>query len=393
MQTHNDNNKLQTRLLLPVMSFVLLAIVVSLFLPDQISTFQLVILLVCLGTAQSFALLYVYQQQVQKRLNVLSHYLALVVSTHTAPDKPLKDNGDDQIANISNGLSDFIEDLKAVIDEIRADANDVRSGSYELASQMGAAESSMSQSTQENEQISASLTEIVHTADELYTNAEELKSTSVQVKELLASGTSDAQNNQSSMTTFANGIESMVSDLDLLNSDSQKIGNVLEVIKSIAEQTNLLALNAAIEAARAGEQGRGFAVVADEVRALAHRTQESTVEIQSIVLELQAKAGNAVSAIGESQRVTQESLQQCQRVTQAFSDIGHVFEQLDSVAGNMTYSIQGQQTSTGSINNRAIEISRLSHEVQLNLEAISLRAQQQKASSENLEQVLTRVCI
>ena len=316
-----------------------------------------------------------------------------MISTETAPDKPLKDSSDDQIAAITNNLSDFIEDLKSVIDNIRTDANNVRTGSYELASQMGAAESSVNKSTDENEQITTSLSEIVHTADELSNNADELKSTSVQVKELLEQGTVDAQNNQSSMMTFADGIESMVSDLDLLNIDSQKIGNVLEVIKSIAEQTNLLALNAAIEAARAGEQGRGFAVVADEVRALAHRTQESTVEIQSIVLELQAKAGNAVNAIGESQRVTQESLQQCQRVNQAFSDIGIAFQQLDSVAGNMTYSIQGQQTSTGSINTRAIEISRLSHEVQLNLKAISDRAQQQKASSENLEQVLTRVCI
>ncbi|MCL1067614.1 methyl-accepting chemotaxis protein [Shewanella olleyana] len=392
MQNHNDN-KLRTKLLFPLLSLVLLAIVVTLALPQQISKFQVISVLVCLGIGQFVLGVYIYQQQIQQRLSKLSHYLSLVISTDTAPDKPLKDKGDDQIALITNNLSDFIEDLKSVIDNIRKDANDVRTGSYELASQMGAAEASVNKSTDENEQITASLTEILRTADELSNNADELKSTSVDVKELLALGTNDAQNNQTSMTTFANGIESMVSDLDLLNSDSQKIGNVLEVIKSIAEQTNLLALNAAIEAARAGEQGRGFAVVADEVRALAHRTQESTIEIQSIVLELQAKAGNAVNAIGESQRVTQESLMQCQRVTQAFSDIGIAFQQLDSVAGNMTYSIQGQQTSTGSINTRAIEISRLSHEVQINLKAISDRAQQQKASSENLEQELTRVCI
>ncbi|GIU50107.1 MULTISPECIES: methyl-accepting chemotaxis protein [Shewanella] len=392
MQNYNDN-KLQTKLLLPLLSLVLLAVVVTLFLPEPISKTQIVCMLISLGVAQLIVGVYLFKQQIQQRLNKLGDYLSLVISTETAPDKPLKDSNDDQIAAITNNLSDFIEDLKSVIDNIRTDANNVRTGSYELASQMEAAESSVNKSTDENEHITTSLSEIVHTADELSNNADELKSTSVQVKERLEQGTVDAQNNQSSMTTFADGIESMVSDLDLLNIDSQKIGNVLEVIKSIAEQTNLLALNAAIEAARAGEQGRGFAVVADEVRALAHRTQESTVEIQSIVLELQAKAGNAVSAIGESQRVTQESLQQCQRVNQAFTDIGIAFQQLDSVAGNMTYSIQGQQTSTGSINNRAIEISRLSHEVQLNLKAISDRAQQQKASSENLEQVLTRVCI
>ncbi|WP_144210285.1 methyl-accepting chemotaxis protein [Shewanella donghaensis] len=391
MQSHN--NKLQAQLLYPLITLVVLALLIILILPNEIDKTTVLLIVASLGISQTILGIYLYKSLLQSRLLKLSEYLSLVISTETAPEKPLTDDRGDQLASITNNLSHFIEDLKSVLDDIRHDANNFRLGSQELAEQMISAESSVDKSTSETEQISASLAEIVQTADELSNSADELKSTSTQVKELLELGNSDALNNQNSMTTFANGIESMVSDLDLLNGDSQKIGNVLEVIKSIAEQTNLLALNAAIEAARAGEQGRGFAVVADEVRALAHRTQESTVEIQSIVLELQEKAGNAVNAIGESQRVTQESVLQCQRVTQAFNDIGGAFEQLDSVASNMTYSIQGQQSSTSSINTRAIEIERLSHDVQLSLKTISNRANTQKLSSEHLEKVLTRVCV
>ncbi|MDO6619876.1 MULTISPECIES: methyl-accepting chemotaxis protein [unclassified Shewanella] len=392
MQSHN-NNKLQATLLYPLISLVLVALVIIAFLPSQIDKTTLLLIVALLGAAQTIVGLYLFKQFLHTRLSQLAEYLSLVISTKAAPKKPLIDSGNDLLAKITNDLSGFIEELKLVLDDIKQDANNFHHGSQELAQQMNSAESSVAKSTAETELISSSLADIVKTADELSINADEFKSTSTEVKQLLELGNNDALSNQTAMTTFANGIESLVSDLDLLNSDSQKIGNVLEVIKSIAEQTNLLALNAAIEAARAGEQGRGFAVVADEVRALAHRTQESTVEIQTIVLELQAKAGNAVNAISDSQRVTNESVQQCLRVTQAFTDIGGAFEQLDSVASNMTYSIQGQQSSTNSISSRALEITRLSHEVQQSLKAISDRAYRQQTSSEHLEKVLTRVCI
>jgi len=392
MQTQN-NNKLQLKVVLLPALCLMLAMLAIFFMSAPVDQSTVLILLGCTLVIQSGLGWLLFNQAINQRLAALQDYLALVVSTETAPQKRLVDPIDDQLGHITNQFSACIEGLKVVLAEIRQDVQTFHHGSQVLTERMSLAEQSISNSHGENEHITLSLNAITQTADDLSLSADDLKSTSVNLTQLLQSGNQDAIANHQSMTDFTNGIDVMVNDLDLLNKDSQKIGSVLEVIKSIAEQTNLLALNAAIEAARAGEQGRGFAVVADEVRALASRTQESTVEIQTIVEALQIKANNAVNGISKSQQISQVGLQQCQRVTQAFDNIEVVFTQLDSVASNIADSILGQQASTNSINQRAAKMSSLSQDVHDHLTVIAERAQQQKVTANKLDQELTRVCV
>ncbi|WP_407681587.1 methyl-accepting chemotaxis protein [Pseudomonas mangiferae] len=161
-----------------------------------------------------------------------------------------------------------------------------------------------------------------------------------QAREAAGSGLLRVEENRQAMATLTDKVARLAQVIEALQADSSQIGSVLEVIRAIAEQTNLLALNAAIEAARAGEQGRGFAVVADEVRSLAQRTQQSTTEIQQIIQTLQGRTQSAIDMMGDSQgavvRVSDSAEQartSLRAITEAVGAIDQHIQTIVSAAG------------------------------------------------------------
>jgi len=208
------------------------------------------------------------------------------------------------------------------------------------------------------EQVATAMNQMSSTAQEVARSAAAAVSSAHSVNDETVSGRGLVQSQQGSIARLASEIDESVRVINQLATDSQSISSVLEVIKSIAEQTNLLALNAAIEAARAGEQGRGFAVVADEVRTLARRTQHSTEEIEQMISRLHGGVGAAVKAMGTSHAMAEGTVGQSEKVQQALENIlgavGMIVDQNQQIAA----AVEQQTAVAHDIDRNIVEINR-----------------------------------
>ncbi|RDS91129.1 methyl-accepting chemotaxis protein [Pseudomonas fluorescens] len=208
------------------------------------------------------------------------------------------------------------------------------------------------------EQVATAMNQMSSTAQEVARSAAAAVSSAHSVNDETVNGRCLVQSQQGSIARLASEIDQSVRVINQLATDSQSISSVLEVIKSIAEQTNLLALNAAIEAARAGEQGRGFAVVADEVRTLARRTQHSTEEIEQMISRLHSGVAAAVKAMGTSHEMASGTVEQSDKVQQALENIlgavGMIVDQNQQIAA----AVEQQTAVAHDIDQNIVEINR-----------------------------------
>lgn len=386
-------NRLHVKLLLPNIVVGLAAIVLVAIFGAELSTTGAVSLIALLVAVQTGASFVFSSQALASRIDNLKLYVDQVVSTDKAPSSPLQDNSSDDFAAAVNELGHFITSLGEVVQEIRTESESLRQGSGALTSQISDSVVAVDQSSEQITQMASSIDEVASTSATLSQSAAQVSDTTDEVLSILKQGTSSSDTSQRTIAEFAKEVTEMANDLALLQEECSRIGSVLDVIRGIADQTNLLALNAAIEAARAGEQGRGFAVVADEVRALAHRTQESTVEIQSMVEGLQEKSTNAVNAIAKGQSLTQDSLQHSEEVVGALEKIGQVFTEVNSLTSQIASGTEEQQRSTASINDNMAAVVSLSEDINSGLNVVAEHAERQKATSEEVDTTLNRICV
>lgn len=178
-------------------------------------------------------------------------------------------------------------------------------------------------------------------------------------------GQQEVKKTQLSINGLSDKIIEVSDVISNLSEDSKQIESVLEVIRGVAEQTNLLALNAAIEAARAGEQGRGFSVVADEVRNLAQRTQDSTLTIQSIIEKIQNNAGKAVTTIQESRRQAELSVMQAETAGEVLSSINQSVIEMNDMNLQIAAAAEEQSIVSKEVNNNFDEITKSAVEAEV----------------------------
>ena len=385
--------RLSVKLLIPTAIVGLLATLLIMLLADELGKSTVIGIFSALIVVQLIAGYIFIEQQLSSRLAKLQNYLKLVVNNEQAPSGPLVDEGNDELANVTNELSSFIVDLSDVLAELRTESESLKEGSSLLATQMVDSVKAVDDSSRQIELMASSIDEVASTSSILSESASQVSETTNQVIAILSQGTTSSNTSQQTIEAFSEEVTEMATDLALLQTECSNIGSVLDVIRGIADQTNLLALNAAIEAARAGEQGRGFAVVADEVRALAHRTQEATVEIHSMVEGLQEKSTNAVTAISRGQELTQDSLTHSAEVVEALEQIGQVFNEVNTLTSQIACGTEQQQQSTASVSTNMAEVASLSREITNGLSSVAKHAEQQQNTSVDVATTLNRICV
>ncbi|WDR35879.1 methyl-accepting chemotaxis protein [Pseudomonas serboccidentalis] len=275
----------------------------------------------------------------------------------------LSSDRSDELGSIAKGFNTFLAKLQAMITQVVTSVQSVSDSSEHTADIAIRTNIGIQKQMAEIDQVATAVQEMTATAQDVARNATQAAQAASHADQAAGQGMQIVRDTSDSIGVLAVEIGKAVEVVQTLAKDSENINAILTAIRGIAEQTNLLALNAAIEAARAGEQGRGFAVVADEVRNLAQKTQKATEEIQSMIQQLQQGTRDVVRVMEDSQHRTDESVQHAAKAAEALETITQAVSVINDMNTQIASAAEEQSAVADDINRNVINIGQVANEV------------------------------
>lgn len=274
----------------------------------------------------------------------------------------LDERGKDEVTQLSKSFNEFCCRLADTVRNLSPISQEVNTAAERLAEIVSHNRGVSEQQSRETEQVAAAMNEMTASSQEVANAAEQAAKASHESANAAQDGSQKVEQTRAESANLVNELTNTQQNLESLAARSQEIGTVLEVIRAIAEQTNLLALNAAIEAARAGEQGRGFAVVADEVRNLAIRTQSSTDEIEDIIQRLQQEANGTVKQMGNLMQRATDTQHTADQAGDALQAINQSMALINDMNSHIATAAAEQRQTTVDISESLNRLSELAEE-------------------------------
>lgn len=273
------------------------------------------------------------------------------------------DSATDEVGELAKGFNIFVERIQELIKKITHASGEISSSASSMDSLIGSVAGSVESQSKETDSTARAIKELSKSAQEINSNIQNVSNSTSSASDEGKQAKNVVEESVESIRTLARDIEESSEVVENLNTEAESIGTVLTVIRGIAEQTNLLALNAAIEAARAGEQGRGFAVVADEVRTLAARTQNSTEEIQTMIEKLQSGTSKAVQSMETSRKNSETTVAKAAQTGELLDNISVSVTEVDNMVAQITRAVDQQSEVTNDVNDNINNIVKTTHDV------------------------------